>query len=86
MILPSDHPAIPAYGTLPLPDEWNWYQNFRYYWLRYVEHEMKRLLTTGSDAFINANWPLMSKEYKAAVWALMSPEERERIRNVRNNR
>lgn len=81
MMLPSE---VPHYGSLTNAQEYALYRGYRYLWLRYVEHELRRQLNEASDDFVNANWPLMSHDQKAAVWALMDAGERERIRRIRN--
>lgn len=84
--MPFDFEVAPAYGNLSLTEERYWYGNYRYDWLRYVEHELHRQLVERDDAYVNRNWPLMSHEQKAAVWALMSEDERKRIRQIRSSR
>lgn len=75
---------VPTYGSLTPTQEFRLYREYHWLWQQYIspENAAKRI-ASADDAYINWQWPAWDKPYKAAVWALMTPAERERIRRVR---
>jgi hypothetical protein len=52
-------------------------------WIAYVSPGMARSLMLLDDAGINRTWPLMSRDYQAAVWNHLSADERKRVERAR---
>ena len=67
-------------------DELALYQTNRPAWLAIAAPRVAARIETDTDDAINAYWPLMSDDFKAAVWALLPEAQRERIRKVRETK
>lgn len=77
--------AVPEYGSLTPAQERALYDNDRATWYLYVAEAMAKKLTVGGAESIAAAWPLMSDQYKEALWPYFSKETRELVRLVRES-
>lgn len=73
----------PAYGSLTPLQERALYDTDRAGWFNYVAEAMAKKLAAGGAESIRIAWPLMSDDYKKAIWPHFNEETRELVRLVR---
>ena len=66
-----------------MTDELTLHKTDRDQWLAYVAPNMARKIATDTDEQIQANWPRIPQDYKAAVWQHLDETQRERVRKLR---
>jgi len=70
------------YGSLTPSQERELINTDRPSWYRYVAKAMGEKLVAGGIEAIRHAWPLMSDDYKRAVWKTLSEADREFIRGA----
>lgn len=66
-----------------MTDELTLYHTDRPAWLRMIAPRMPAVIDANTDDELARSWGLMGRDFQAATWAELSPEQRERVKRVR---